>query len=134
MKKLGICIPILNRKKIFNIILNNLLNNSLEYHDYLSIFISDNNSEDNLFQVYMSISDRYKEIDCQYSRSNNRLSPDESILRAVSMSDCEYTWIIGSDDFVTSSSLRLILAELKDDIDVVLGNVSTYNIDFYVYY
>lgn len=130
MKKLAICIPVYNRKKIFGYALYLLFNSVQHFSDQVEIAISDNFSDDNLEAIFKTFSENFPTVEVVYSRSKEFLSPHKNVLRAVSLSNSEFTWVIGSDDFIKTVNIGLVISNLDMNIDFLLGNISQYNIDF----
>lgn len=130
MKKLAICIPVYNRQQIFEYVLLMLFNSVQHYSEQVKIVISDNCSDDDLGAVFQSISEHFPSVESVYSRSEEFLSPDNNVLRVVSFSNAEFTWVIGSDDFINIANIENVIENLDRDNDFLLGNISHYNINF----
>ncbi len=108
-KLLSICIPVHNRKDLFNHSLIAACEASVNFSEKTEIIVSDNASEDNLFSVVESIKYRYKNIDIVYKKNSENIGLVKNILKVVSMASGKYCWIIGSDDFIKNQGIKKIL-------------------------
>ena len=82
MKKISICIPVLNEEENIKNIYNNITNlfkNTVSNYDYEIIF-TDNHSQDNTQKIISEIANSDKKV--KYLRFRNNLLYDKSILEA----------------------------------------------------
>lgn len=122
--KLSICIPTLNRWKELKILLDSIVNQE-HFNDDVSIVINDWPSKDNTETLVTEYQKIYSNI--FYSRNEKAVWMLPAILESIDMSNWEYTWIFGSDDFMHKDALKIIINILKTSHPkIILSNRQTF--------
>lgn len=131
MKKLGICIPTYNRKKLLKELLESIFSTvSSKDKDKIQICISDNASSDG---TEIMVEDfKNKGIEIIYHKNFENIGPDLNYLKCVNIATSEYCWLMGSDDKIEIDGISYILEELNNDkeIDIFIGNRNEYDFNF----
>jgi len=119
-KLLSICIPVFNRKEVFEASLESACIASIGYSDYVEIVISDNNSDHNLLEIVEKIKLKYNNIQIAYNKNNVNIGAAKNLLKVVSLAKGKFCWIIGSDDFIKPNGLdELIQLIINQDLDFI---------------
>lgn len=129
MRKLSICIPVYNRKTLFEQCLLAACKACIDHPDEVEIVVSDNASEDNLLEVIEITKRTYLKIPIQYRRNPVNVGAGLNLLKAVEIAQGEFCWLIGSDDFVTERSVDSILKILRENSDINFISVGFANLD-----
>lgn len=103
--RLAIAIPSLNRGTM----LDAVLREAVPVCEALSIpiFVSDNHSEDRTPEICDGWAARWAGF--RYQRHPQRVPFGHSLMSAVEMSDAEYTWLAGDDDYLVPDGIRAAL-------------------------
>lgn len=121
---LSICIPTYNREKYLKRLIDSIVNQK-GFTNEVSIVINDGPSKDNTTQMVAEYQKKYKNI--TYFRNNVAVGMLPAILESIEMSDGEYTWLFGSDDFMQEDSLEIVMDILKNKAPtMVLSNRFTF--------
>lgn len=114
---ISICIPVYNNLYYLQKNLKNLydtfFNNGIEP---LNIYISDNCSDDGLYEAVDELKKEYPTI--IYNRNEKNLGLDGNIEKVLKMNESKYAWLLGVDD------------SIYGDISKILGVLQTNKIDF----
>ncbi len=129
MKKLSICIPVYNRKALFEQCLLAACKACIDHPDEVEIVVSDNASEDNLLAVVENIRVSYPTISIVYRRNGRNTGLAINFLKSVELANGEFCWIIGSDDFLVPHGVDSILKILYDNEDIDFISVAFKNVD-----
>jgi glycosyltransferase involved in cell wall biosynthesis len=120
MHKLSICIPTYNRALYLDNCLKWLVSFNQQSLNF-DICISDNNSTDETYSVIL----KYKSVlNIKYKRNNYNIGMAANIISVVDMSDSEFVWLIGDDDFLLPDAINKIIDILQnyDNIDFIYAN------------
>ncbi|MFJ1322470.1 glycosyltransferase family 2 protein [Capnocytophaga canis] len=134
-KLLSICIPTYNRAKILDEALGHI-NREMKNVDIeeVEIFISDNNSPDETFEVVQ----KYVELgmSLKYSKNERNIGADGNFKKCIDNANGKYLWILGDDDFLKEGSLCFLLDQLRDqDFGLVhLGDKKGVELETRVYH
>lgn len=123
-KELAICIPTYNRALVLKDLLNDLI---LKVEDYqVAIYISDNNSQDNTYDIVREAQKKYKYI--IYHRNIENLGADRNFENVLKMSTSNYSWLLGDDDRLMPESIPTILQIIaQKKFDVIVTNGCNYD-------
>ncbi len=133
-RTLSICIPTYNRANYLCDTIENILDQVKrlpnDYQNNIELCISDNHSTDNTSKVV----ERYQKlstINIIYNVNERNIGPDANFLRAVSLSNAEFVWLLGSDDKIESEGLKFIYEYIKthSDVDIFVLNANIYKRD-----
>lgn len=118
MALLTISIPIYNRSKFLERMLERFMMDKVLFDKTIDLFISDNCSEDDL----ESICTKYQDagLNLSYSRNSSNLGMDgnfEICIQRGVMSD--YLWVLGSDDIPTIGFFDILLPLLEKGINCI---------------
>lgn len=106
-----ILIPTFNRSDSLIKNLDNLVSlASKESRISLNILVGDNCSSDNTARLLMEYSDKFNWINFYVNESN--LGITKNIVRGVSNCKEDYLWILGDDDYVSSSIFNQIVTSI----------------------
>lgn len=118
--KLSICIPVYNNLELFENCLNAIAISIRDFEENVEIVISDNASEDSIFDCVNNFKGRHINIRVLYSSNEYNKGLAFNFHKTVEMSNGKFCWIIGSDDFV-----------IKDGIASIINIIDKYkNINF----
>ena len=106
---LAICIPTFNRADKLNAVLGHLIKNVKQYN--IPIYISDNASTDDTATKVQEHMKEYKHL--VYSKNEENIGPDLNFEKALKLSKCHYSWLMGDDDFIIFDNFENILLKLK---------------------
>jgi abequosyltransferase len=128
---LSICIPTYNRAEYIGEAIESVLNQITDdIKDIVEICVSDNASTDNtekIVQEYLKNSP----IDIVYFKNDINLGADKNFLKVIDIANGEYCWLLGSDDKLSQTGIKTILAEIMNNKnDIYLFNREEYSIDF----
>lgn len=116
--KISLCIPIFNRAKDLEKLLKSL--NIEDSNLNLEIIISDNNSNDNIIEIIKKYEKIFKNF--KYIKNNKNMGFDYNLQNAIEQSTGEYIWLMGSDDILTKNSLKNLIKELEENINIYILN------------
>lgn len=108
---LTICIPVYNRLEYLDRMLERFLEDKDLFQTAISLFISDNCSEQDLASCcskYISLG-----LKLEYSRNNNNIGADGNFLKCFRQAKGQYTWLLGSDDVPVKGFLRKLVDYLS---------------------
>lgn len=129
MRKLSICIPVYNRKALFEQCLLAACKACMNHPDEVEIVVSDNASEDDLLEAIEITKRTCPKISIQYRRNPVNVGAGLNLLKVVEIAQGEFCWLIGSDDFVTERSVDGILEILRENSDIDFISVGFGHID-----
>ncbi|MFZ2889146.1 glycosyltransferase family 2 protein [Sulfuricurvum sp.] len=123
-KKLAICIPTYNRAMVLKELLSTIIPNLII--DQVPIYISDNNSSDNTFEIVMEAKKVYPFI--FYRQNTENLGADKNFENVLKMSECSYSWLLGDDDLIINDGIKKILELINvHSADLIVTNGTNYN-------
>lgn len=130
-KLLSICIPVHNRKEIFEVCLIQACKSCENFENDVEIVVSDNFSSDKLSIVVDSVRKKYPKTDIIYNRNTENIGLARNFLKVVVLSSGEFCWIIGSDDFIKAKGVKELISIIKQnlDIDFISCNYDLININ-----
>ncbi len=110
---LSICIPTYNREKYLKRLLDSIVNQA-EFTDAddVEIVIDDGPSKDNTESLVQEYQARFWEK-IRYYRNPVAIGMCPAFLEAIELSGGEYTWLFGSDDFMSHEALSATLAAIR---------------------
>ena len=124
--KISICIPIYNRAKELNNLLESLLIEA--ENEKIQIVISDNASKDEIEEVILKYKNVFKNF--KYIKNEKNMGFDANLDKVINYSDGEYIWLMGSDDLITENAIAELQTEIKNkkfDIYILNGKVKMRN-------
>jgi len=101
---LSICIPNYNRAEQLENCLNSILiaKNNCENFNF-EVCVSDNASDEDTYTIVKKYTNKFK---IKYDTNHKNIGFAKNAIKAVSMAQGEYTWLIGNDDLVTPDSFK----------------------------
>ena len=132
MKKISICIPVLNEEENISNAYNKILelfNNSLNRYDYEIIF-TDNHSSDNTEKILTDLCIQDKKV--KYIRFRNNFDYDKSILEAYKHSTGEAAIVIDCDLQDPPRMFEEFLKKWEEGNDLVYGIVKSRKENFFI--
>ena len=120
LKKLSIAIPIYNGAEKVKMLLKSIYSNHVS-ETLFDVVISDNASSDNLSDDLKAY--QHKE-NFHYFRNSTNIGPDKNFLKCVEVSNSEYVWIIGDDDYLYPNAISEVLKFLNENYEAVVVNYS----------
>ncbi len=102
---LAIAIPSLNRSHMLDAVLADMVSTCEALS--IPIFVSDNCSEDATPAVCARWAATYEGF--RFQRHPNRVPFGNSLMSAMEMSDAEYTWLAGDDDYLVPDGIRAVV-------------------------
>lgn len=124
---LSICIPTYNRGKYLKETLENIyaeLNKMpIEQRNMIDICISDNNSSDFTKEIISDFTS-YSSVKVIFEINSINLGPDANFLKAISLSNSEFVWLLSSDDRIANGGLQYLynFLRIRKEIDLVFLN------------
>ena len=113
---LTISIPTYNRSelllKCLKSILDATLMLSITDRKLISIFISDNSS--NNYSEQLLLLEEFESLNIDYSKNESNIGSDRNIAKCYTYPTSDFVMILGDDDFLSRNSLVQILPFLKD--------------------
>lgn len=103
---LCITIPTLNRGHYLKRLIDSIVNQK-GFTDDISIVINDGPSTDTTTEIVAEYQKKHANI--FYTRNARAVGMLPAILESIDMSNGEYTWLFGSDDFMKEGSLEIVL-------------------------
>ena len=113
MKTLTIAIPTYNRAVILKKCLSSIFSQINGLEKYINILVSDNNSEDNTFDVVNSFI--LSGYDLIYNKNKSNIGMDMNFRYCFNNTKSKYVWILGDDDFILDGALNEIITILNND-------------------
>src|SRR5262249_15721213 len=102
--RLAIAIPSLNRARMLDAVLRELV--PVCEALAIPIFVSDNGSRDATSEVCTYWATRWSGF--RFQRHPQTLPFGHTLMSPIEMSDAEYTWLSGDDDFLVPSGIRSV--------------------------
>lgn len=124
--KISICIPVYNRAKELNNLLESLINEAK--NEEIQIIISDNASEDGIEKIILKFKNIFKNF--KYIKNEKNMGFDYNLEQTINCSDGKYVWLMGSDDLVTKNAITELQNEIKNeefDLYILNGKVKMQN-------
>ena len=115
--KLSICIPTFNRESYLRELLASIV--AQADPEMVQIAVSDNASTDQTEQLVSAVREKFPNI--VYYKWPTNMGADRNYLKAVEISDGEYCWLMGSDDYIPEGAVRRILSLLGDEDIYLFG-------------
>lgn len=119
---LSLCIPIYNREVFLNKMLSRFLEDKDLFENQISLYISDNCSQDNLGACCLAYQEQGLHID--YHRNDENIGPDANFEQCFRHATGKYVWLLGSDDIPVRGFLRLLVSYLERGDDYGLVHLS----------
>lgn len=110
---LSVCIPTYNRGNLFRYFLYHTAKVLNNFNTEVELIVSDNNSSDNIIDSVNFVKSSFKSLSIIYHKANEHSSLAINYLRSVSYGSGFYSWIIGTDDFINSSTFDKLLQILR---------------------
>lgn len=128
---LSICIPARNNLKLLKLGLMLIAESILGYEDEVEIIIGDNASTDKLEGLVDEVKSLFNYIKVSYYRNSNDIGGALNLIKVVNQARGKFVWLIGTDDFVYSYSVKRIIEIIKtrSEIDFIGLNFSTIDVN-----
>jgi hypothetical protein len=127
---LSVCIPVYNRKSIFKSMLTEVCKSAVNLKEKVEIVISDNASEDNLFEVVQETNISFPNVNIRYFRNEVNIGLAANFIEVVKKAFGQFCWIVGSDDFLKKNSIAEVIRLIEENIEVDLFVVNKDSADF----
>lgn len=118
MALLTISIPIYNRAKYLEKMLQRFLRDKSLFEDTISLFVSDNCSEEDLGSIC-----RYYQgqgLKLEYNRNTENIGMDGNFEICINKGkESDYLWVLGSDDIPTFEVFNIIIPILKSGVNAI---------------
>ncbi|MDP1842844.1 MAG: glycosyltransferase [Sediminibacterium sp.] len=125
-KLLSICIPTFNRAELLNLNLSKLQIEIQNLENYIDIYISDNNSDDNTAEIVKSYIESGLKIN--FTKHGENIGTELNFLSLFGKANSKYFWLFSDDDFLLPFSLKNIIEVLLlKDFGVVYINQQWYD-------
>lgn len=108
---LSICIPIYNRQKYLDRMLNRFLEDKELFEDTIHLYISDNCSEEDLESCCKKYADLGLKL--EYDRNSENIGSDGNFLKCFHAAKGKYLWLLGSDDIPVIGFVNKLLKVLE---------------------
>ena len=125
LPKLSICIATFNRGGFIGATLDSILS---QVTPDVEVLVLDGASPDNTAQVMAPYLAKHAEL--RYIREKTNSGVDADFDKAVGFAWGEFCWLMTDDDLLLPGAVQRVLAELKDDRDLVIANAEVRNADF----
>lgn len=119
---LSLCIPIYNRERFLDKMLSRFLEDKDLFENQISLYISDNCSQDNLGACCLTYQEQGLQL--EYHRNDENIGPDSNFEQCFRHATGRYVWLLGSDDIPVSGFLRRLISYLERDDDYGLVHLS----------
>ena len=109
---LCITIPSYNRELHLKKLLESIVTQE-GFDEDVSIVINDGPSTDNTTKMVAEFQQKYNNI--SYTQNKKAVGMLPAILESIQMSNGQYTWLFGSDDFMHKDALKITLDIIKNN-------------------
>lgn len=106
---ISIAIPVYNRERFLRRLLNSIIK---DIDADVEVFVSDNASTDN---TELMMHAEFPGI--TYYKNNENIGPDGNFLECYRKAKGKYVWLVGSDDIISTGSIKRIVSFIKNNID-----------------
>ncbi len=110
-KLLGVCIPTYRRPDWLRKCVNSIVAGAAPFN--VPIFIADDSEDHTNDEAIAELKARYRWVFC--SPNSKNLGIDRNILKAVSLCECRYAWLLGEDDQMHPLAISRIISLLESD-------------------
>jgi len=118
---LSITIPSFNRAQFLDYSLSVHIPLAKEYD--VAIYISDNNSTDNTFEIVKKWMKDYDYL--FYTKNELNLGPDKNFELALNLPDTKYVWLIGDTSLITMDVFKGAIKNTDSSYDAIIINETT---------
>lgn len=108
---LSICIPTYNRETYVRRLLESIVTQKW-FSEAISVVINDGPSTDNTEGMVREYQKHYTNI--FYSRNEKAVGMLPAILESIDMSNGQYTWLFGSDDYMSEEALMTVMDIIRE--------------------
>lgn len=119
---LSLCIPIYNRRDFLEKMLARFLEDQDLFETKISLFISDNCSQDDLGACCQKY--QQQGLRMEYHRNEVNIGPDPNFEQCFRHATGKYVWLLGSDDIPVRGFLRRLIGYMEDADDYGLVHLS----------
>src|SRR5680860_980922 len=126
-KLISICIPTYNRDRFLEECLQSITKqfSNPEIKNKVNIFILDNQSVDNTKKVSQKFIADFNNIQYLRDDKNRKIAP--GIIKAASLADGQYVWILSDDEILKDNCLIKIIEQIeKHGTDFILCNIDSF--------
>ena len=120
---LAINIPIYNRQAYLERMLSRFLEDRDLFEEKISLYISDNCSEDPLGDIVQSF--RQRGLHIGYHRNEHNIGGDGNIISCFRREGGRYVWVLGSDDVPRPGLIRQVVQILESGSEYGVLHVSS---------
>lgn len=124
---LSICIPTFNRAEFLRECLESITKqfSNQEVKNKVNVFILDNQSVDNTYEVSKAFADLYSNV--EYIRDSEPRKIVPGIVEAASYADGKYVWVFSDDDLQSNNTLKFVLKSIEtDQSDLIICNLNSF--------
>jgi abequosyltransferase len=128
--RISICIPTYNRSQFLVELLDSIYE-SINYAGVsagqLQICISDNASTDDTAEIVHYWNADHPTIPLRLEVQATNGGPDRNYLAAASLATGDYVWFMGSDDTLPLDAVKVLLTEVQNGNELILGSRTNCN-------
>jgi glycosyltransferase involved in cell wall biosynthesis len=115
---LSIAIPTYNRSQFLDYSLS--INIPIARKFDVPIYVSDNNSSDDTFEVVQRWMKTYDYL--FYSKNEKNLGPDVNFELSLKLPETQYVWLLGDTSKISNKIFETILLQVKEKYDLIILN------------
>ena len=125
--ELSICIPTFNRVKQLDNCLNSILISKNKVKNFnFEVCVSDNGSVEDVSKIIRKYE---KNIKIKYNQNKNNVGFALNAIKAVSMGEGKFVWIIGNDDLLLPNTLQDLKKIFDENNDVDYFFINSYHLN-----
>lgn len=121
MDKIAVLITCYNQEEIIKKTIDSMLNQSLE-NDKYTIYVSDDQSTDNSYEVLKEISNKYNNVIVKQNPNKKLVGANRNNLISMIDDDCKYALFVDGDDVQDKDYLKSIYEQLDDHLTFSITN------------
>lgn len=121
MDKIAVLITCYNQEEIIKKTIDSMLNQSLE-NDKYTIYVSDDQSTDNSYEVLKEISSKYNNVIVKQNPNKKLVGANRNNLISMIDDDCKYALFVDGDDAQDKDYLKTIYEQLDDHLTFSVTN------------
>ena len=119
---LSACVPTYNRRAALKETLDRLVEAAQQCNGNLEICVSDNASQDGTYAMLQKYAKLRPFVRVQQNKEN--IGADRNYAVVLKMARGKYCWIVGDDDTPLPSSIKAMVASLRDGPDYAAGFIA----------
>ncbi len=121
MDKIAVLITCFNQEEIITKTIDSILNQTLD-NDKYTIYVSDDQSSDNSFNILQEYSNKYDNVIVKQNPNKKLVGANRNNLINMIDDDCKYALFIDGDDAQDKDYLKTIYEQLDDHLSFSITN------------